>query len=40
MASELGYLLAGLRTDLAALEWTRSQPEEIGAVAAGSAVQY
>jgi 4-hydroxy-2-oxoheptanedioate aldolase len=40
MASELGYLLAGLRTDFAALDWTRSQPEAIAAAAAGAAVQY
>ena len=40
MASEIGYLLAGLKADLAALDWTRSQAEEIAKDVAGVAVQY
>jgi 4-hydroxy-2-oxoheptanedioate aldolase len=40
MASELGYMLAALRSDLAALDWTRSQAGNIEAVAAGAKVQY
>ena len=40
MASELRYMLSGLREDLAALNWTRSAAAEAGEGVAGAAVRY
>lgn len=40
MASELRYLLSGLRADLAALNWQRSTPATTGEAVAGGAVRY
>jgi 4-hydroxy-2-oxoheptanedioate aldolase len=40
MASELRYTLVGLGNDLARLNWTRSEPAETGAAAAGATVRY
>jgi 4-hydroxy-2-oxoheptanedioate aldolase len=40
LASELRYLLAGLKTDIAALNWTASPAEEIEEGVGGAAVRY
>jgi 4-hydroxy-2-oxoheptanedioate aldolase len=40
LASELRYLLSGLRADLNALDWTRSSPAEIGEGVGGATVRY
>ena len=40
MASELRYMLSGLRADLAALNWTRSAPVQIEEGVAGATVRY
>ena len=40
LASELRYMLSGLRADLAELNWTRADAVEIGDGVAGAAVRY
>jgi 4-hydroxy-2-oxoheptanedioate aldolase len=40
LASELRYMLSGLRADLNALDWTRSAPAEIGEGVGGATVRY
>ena len=40
LASELRYMLSGLRADLAELNWTRAEMAEIGDGVAGEAVRY
>jgi 4-hydroxy-2-oxoheptanedioate aldolase len=40
LASELRYMLSGLRADLAQLNWTRAEMAEIGDGVAGAAVRY
>jgi 4-hydroxy-2-oxoheptanedioate aldolase len=40
MASELRYLLSGLRTDLAAVNWKRSAAATTGEAVGGAAVRY
>lgn len=40
MASELRYLLGGLKADLAALDWRRSDPIRDEAATTGAAVRY
>lgn len=40
MASELRYLLSGLRDDLAALNWSRSPVAQTGEAVGGAAVRY
>ena len=40
LASELRYMLSGLRADLAELNWTRADAVAIGDGVAGAAVRY
>jgi 4-hydroxy-2-oxoheptanedioate aldolase len=40
LSSELGYMLSGLRADIAALNWTRADAAEISDGVAGAALQY
>jgi 4-hydroxy-2-oxoheptanedioate aldolase len=40
MASELRYMLSGLRSDLNATNWTRSEATELGPAVGASAVRY
>ena len=40
LASELRYMLSGLRADLAELNWTRAEMAEIGDGIAGATVRY
>jgi len=40
LASELRYMLSGLRADLAELSWSRADAAEIGDGVAGAAVRY
>jgi 4-hydroxy-2-oxoheptanedioate aldolase len=40
MASELRYMLSGLRSDLSALNWTRSDATDLGKAVGETAVRY
>jgi 4-hydroxy-2-oxoheptanedioate aldolase len=40
LASELGYMLSGLREDIAAVNWTRADAAEISDDVVGAALQY
>lgn len=40
MASELRYMLSGLRADIAALDWAQATPESVATNGAGAVVRY